>query len=168
MRTSRRITGGLLVALAVTLSPVRFAFAQDADMQEVVRYKLTESGLAKYAQATRQLAALAGGAPVGCDEGTESASLAEMAAKLDAAPGAKAAVQSAGMSTREYIVFSWSLLHNGMAAWTTSQPGGALPPGVSKANVDFLKAHDAQLKELETVSKQDDCGDGAAEDEGEE
>jgi hypothetical protein len=170
MLTSRRIAGVLFAAVVMMLSVPRFASGQDADTQEVLRYTLTDSGLAKYVQATRQLAALPGGMPGNCDddEDTESASLDEVVARVDAMPGAKAAIQSAGMSTREYMLFSLSLLHNGMAAWATSQPGGTLPPGVSKANVDFVNRHEAELKQLQGLSKQGDCGDDTADEEGEE
>ncbi len=35
-----------------------------------------------------------------------------------------------------------------MAAWALTQPGGTLPPGVSKANVDFYRSHEQALKKL--------------------
>jgi hypothetical protein len=89
-----------------------------------------------------------------------------MVARIDAVPGARDAIGSAGMTTREYVVFSWSLLQNGLAAWAISQPGGKLPPGVSKANVDFYKKHEAELQRLEG-QKSDDCG-GDDEEEGSE
>ena len=65
------------------------------------------------------------------------------------------------MTTREYMVFSMSLLQTGLAAWALEQPGGKLPPGVSKANVDFYKAHKAALEKLGAGSKDkcDDSGD---------
>lgn len=165
MLIPRQIAGAFLAALTMLPIAPRLASAQDADTKEVQRYTLTETGLAKYAQATKNLASVPGGAA--CDDDDDDAgagSLDEMAAKLDAVPGAKAAIQSAGMTSREYVLFSMSLLQNGMAAWAASQPGGALPAGVSKANVDFLKKHDAELKQLETFTKRDDCGDEEAED----
>lgn len=171
MLTSHRIAGALLAASTILLAVPRLASAQDADTKEVLRYTLTDAGLAKYTQAAKRLAALPGGGPGACDdedsddEDTEAQSLNEMAAILDAIPGAKAAIQSTGMTTREYILFSMSLLHNGVAAWAIGQPGGTLPPGVSKANVDFVKKHDAELKKLEALKPKDDCGDEAEEDE---
>jgi hypothetical protein len=80
-----------------------------------------------------------------------------MVAKLNAMPDAAAAIQSVGMSTREFVVFSWSIVQNGMASWAMSQPGGTLPPGVSKANVDFVKQHDAELKEIEALDDEHGC-----------
>ena len=163
MLIPRQIAGAFLAALTMLLIAPRLASAQDADTKEVQRYTLTETGLAKYAQATKNLASVPGGAACD-DEDAGAGSLDEMAAKLDAVPGAKAAIQSAGMTSREYVLFFMSLLQNGMAAWAASQPGGALPAGVSKANVDFLKKHDAELKQLETFTKRDDCADEEAED----
>ena len=166
MLTSRRITGALLTAVAILLIEPRLASAQDADSGEVSRYTLTEAGLAKYTEATKKLAALPGEGVDACDDDdAEGASLDQMAARLDAVPAAKAAVQSAGMTSREYVLFSMSLLQSAMGAWAASQPGGALPEGVSKANVDFLKKHDAELKQLEGLTDENDCIDAEAENE---
>jgi hypothetical protein len=166
MLRSRWIVGASLAALTLLLIAPRLVSAQDADANEVQRYTLTDAGLAKYSKATKNLASVEGGGLNACDdEDADGGSLDEIAAKIDAVPGAKAAIQSAGMTSREYVLFSMSLLQNGMAAWAASQPGGSLPPGVSKANVDFLKKHDAELKQLETFTKQQDCGDEEAEDE---
>lgn len=148
MRT-RHSLGAFAAILASTFLVPSTATPQGADDQEVMRYVLTDAGLAKYAQVTRSLAALPASAS-GCeDDDAASISLSEMVAKLDAWPGAKAAVESAGMTSREYIVFSMSILQNGLAAWALGQPGGSLPPGVSKANVDFINRHEAELKTLE-------------------
>jgi hypothetical protein len=165
MPISHRIAGAVLAAATVLLIAPRLAQAQDAGAQEVLRYTLTDAGLAKYSQATKQLAALPDQQRGACDdEDTEAQSLDEMAAKLDRVPGAKAAIQSAGMTSREYVLFSLSLLQNGLAAWAVSQPGGVLPPGVSRANVDFLKKHDAELKKLEPLRQKGSCDDEGAED----
>jgi hypothetical protein len=165
MPTSHRIAGALLAATTTLLIATRLAQAQDAGAQEVSRYTLTEAGLAKYSRATKGLAALPDQERGACDEeGTEAQSLDDMAAKLDGVPGARAAIQSAGMTSREYVVFSLSLLQNGMAAWAVDQPGGKLPPGVSRANVDFVMKHDAELKQLEPLTSKGSCDDEAAED----
>jgi len=76
---------------------------------------------------------------------------------MDGVPEVKSALKSAGMTSREYLVFSWSVFQNGMAAWTLEQPGGKLPPGVKMANVTFYRAHEAELKKLGELTKQADC-----------
>jgi hypothetical protein len=93
------------------------------------------------------------------DDGDDLQSIDDAAAKLNASPAAKAAIQSAGLTPREYVVFSFSLLQTGLGAWAADQPGGKLPPGTSKANVDFYKKHQADLKKLETFRQGDDCDD---------
>jgi hypothetical protein len=162
MPKSHRIAAALLAGTMMLLIETGLAQPQDADAREVLRYTLTEAGLAKYSQATRQLAALPDRERAACDEDdTDAGSLDEMAARLDGVPGASAAIRSAGMTSREYVLFSMSLLQNGMAAWAASQPGGALPPGVSRANVDFLKKHDAELKQLQQLTPKGSCDDAA-------
>ena len=168
MLASGRVAGALLAALAISVVAPRPALAQDADTQEVLRFTLTDAGLAKYTQATQKLAALPARTGPCDDEDAGSQSLNDMAAKLKAIPGAEAVFQSAGMTPREYLVFSMSLLQNGMAAWAVKQPGGSLPPGVSKANVDFVNRHEGELKKLEGFNRQKECDDGAAEDEHDE
>jgi hypothetical protein len=85
-----------------------------------------------------------------------------MVAKLNAVPGAQSAIQSAGMTTREYVVFMWSMLHNGMAAWAVSQPGGKLPPGTLQSNIDFYKSHEAQFA---AIGASDPCDEDSGEEE---
>jgi hypothetical protein len=158
------------VASVILLAPV-VSVAQgfpDRDAREISSYVLTEAALAKYIRASGNLKTAAQGMPDNCD--SESAqSLDEMAARMDAQPGAQAAIQSAGMTTREYLVFSLSLFQNAMAAWAVSQPGGTLPPEVSKANVDFYRAHEQALQKLGPQQGADTCSDrDEAEEEAEE
>ncbi len=168
MPTLPRFTVAALAGAALLLAAVApGAHAQDADTTEVKRYVLTEAGLAKYSQAHRNLAALPARSSRDCDDdsGDSPTSISGMVAKLDATPGAKAAVQSSGMTTREYVVFSMALLQNGLAAWALDQPGGKLPAGVSRSNVDFVKKHDAELKRLGELGRKNDCGGDATGDE---
>ena len=138
--------------------------AGDADKREVSAYQLTEAGLGKYKQATRNLKGLK---IDDCDDDSDARSLSEAVAKIDAVPGAKAAVQSAGMTTREYVVFTFSLMQNGLAAWALEQPGGKLPPGVSQANVDFFRAHQADMQAMGDESDDSACSDGGEDENGE-
>ncbi len=139
------------------LAAPRLASAQDADTAEVQRYVLTDAALAKYSQATEALAALDVGRCEEEDEETQS-SINEMVATLEATPGAAAALRAAGLAPREYVVFSLSLLQNVLASFSASEPGAALPPGISRANVDFVRKHEAELQRLGS-SESDSCGD---------
>ena len=101
------------------------------------------------------------------DDDSEAKSLRPGGRKIDSTPGAKAAVQSAGMTTREYVVFTFSLMQNGLAAWAVDQPGGKLPPGVSQANVDFIRAHKGDWKKWVKSSDDSNCDDGGEDENGE-
>lgn len=129
----------------------------DPDTREVQAYVLTEAGLAKYTQALRNLSRLPQGTLGGCDQDSDADSLADAVALLNSMPGAEAAIRAAGMTTHEYAVFSWSLIHTALAAWASSEPGGQLPPGASRANVDFYKKHEAALQALNVSQSNDVC-----------
>ena len=154
--TLRHRLAGLFIIAAV-LGHAGPAAADDKDAREVSAYSLSESGLAKFAQATQNLAAVPGAcARKDDDDDSNSQSIDQMVAKLNAIPGVQAAIQSAGMTSREYVVFMFSMLQNGMAAWALKQPGGKLPPGVSQANVDFYNKHETAMAE---IGKNDPCGE---------
>ena len=149
----------------ICLSAALLAFAGgmaqaqgDRDAQEVSRYVLSEAGLAKYSAATHNLNKLGKSGQLNCDDETESpSSLDKLVAKANANAGVKAAIQSAGMTAREYVVFSMSLLQTGLAAWGVEQ-GAKLPPSVSKANLDFYQTHKAAVEKL-GGGKKDNCSD---------
>ena len=149
------------VASALLLAPF-VSVAQgfpDKDAREISSYALTEATLAKYSQASASLGALSKQLAGNCDDEGSANSLDASVAKINSVPGAQAAIQSAGMTTREFLVFSFSLFQSGMAAWALDQPGGTLPPGVSKANVDFYRSHEQALKKLAPQQGSDTCGD---------
>ena len=150
----------ILVAAAIGLAIPGIGAANENDKREISSYALSEAGLAKFTQATQKLSAVEGAcATEDDDDDSDTQSLDQMVTKLNAVPGAQAAIQSAGMTTREYVVFMWSMMQSGMSAWAQSQ-SGKLPPGVSQANVDFYKKHEAEMKAL---GENDPCGDEEAE-----
>ena len=128
----------------------------DAETREVRAYTLTEAGLEKYVAATRKLS----GIRLSCaDDEPGVDSLAAAAAKIDAVPGARAAVQSAGMTSREYVVFAFALIENAIAAYALEQPGGALPPGISMGNVEFFREHAAEMEKLASETEDAGCAE---------
>lgn len=163
----------ILVAAILALGPATIVSAQgtpDKDLAEIQSYRLSESGLAKYTQAVRSLGKLSQ-SKASLDEDDEDAgpkSLDEQVALYDAIPEVKQAIRSAGLTTREYTVFSWSLFQAGMASWALSQPGGKLPPGGSMDNVTFYRKHEAALNELKKELDAADPGSDDDDDEGED
>ena len=152
----------VVLALAALLlgTPGR-STAQDADSREVAAYRLSEATLAKFLRASRAMAAAAKPAPADTgddaedrddddddddDDAEDSKSIAEIAAFYDANPAARRAITGAGLTTREYVVFSFALFQAGMGAWLVEQQGWSkLPPDVARTNVEFYQRHKAQL-----------------------
>jgi hypothetical protein len=144
----------------------------DADMQALKNYRLTEAGLAKYLQASQNLVAIVKSKPewaknINASQ-KENASLNDIAAFYDKIPPIHQALTSAGISSREYVLFTFSMFQAAMGAWAMSQPGGKLPEGTPAENVAFYKKHEAQLKkiseEMQAASK-DSSDKGDADDE---
>lgn len=157
----------LLPMIATAMLAPSSSVAQDfseSDAREIASYVLNEAKLEKYAEATRNLGEITDQLPSNCDDEEDAQSLDELGARLDTIAEARAAIESAGMTTREYMVFSLSLFQNGMAAWALSQPGGTLPPDTSMANVEFVRANEATLQELGSLTQSDDCEDANEDD----
>jgi hypothetical protein len=141
------LVGVLLVALASS------ALAQDADSREIAAFRLTDATLAKFIRASRAMAAVAKATPADTtdadDESESSPAIAEIAAFYDANPAARRAITGAGLTTREYVVFTFALFQAGMGAWLVEQQGWSkLPPDFARANVEFYQRHKAQLDSL--------------------
>ena len=133
--------------------------AQDQDDLEISNYVLSQQGLAKFTQATDSLAALAAEHPGDCNSMGDAQSLDDMVAGMEASPGVKAAIGSAGMSTREYLLFTLAGAQAGMAAWVMTETKGELPPGMSQANVDFYRAHEAEFQAISQPKSSGNCED---------
>ncbi|MDH4152373.1 MAG: hypothetical protein OEV01_01170 [Nitrospira sp.] len=129
----------------------------DRDAKEVSDYVLTEAALAKYTKAVHRLQPLMEQLPQDCEGDEHTKSLNDMAARMDKVSDVKSALKAVGMTSREYLVVSFSVFQSGMAAWALDQPGGTLPPGMKPANVNFYRAHKAELEKLGELAKQADC-----------
>lgn len=162
MNPSRLSWRGLsLAALLLLFAPLTVWSVGDADQDaaEVGRYELNATGLAKYRQANANLAESAEGLRGNCDNELQDDSLDGMVAQMQEVPGAAAAIESAGMPVREYVVFTMSMIQTGFAAWALDQPGGELPPDVSMANVEFFRAHEAEFQEAASLVEPYECDD---------
>jgi hypothetical protein len=161
---SHRFGMGVALACCYALFTPHTVLAQDdpeADAREVNEYVLTEDGLAKFRQAAANLGQLGESLSGTCDDDSEAdPSLDGMVAQIRKSPGASEAIESAGMPVREYVVFMFSMLQSGLAAWALDQPGGELPPEVSLANVEFYRAHEAELQEAASLMPSDNCDEG--------
>jgi hypothetical protein len=152
----RTVTVAFALALLAPMA-VEAQDLADRDAKEVADYVLTEAALAKYTKAVHKLHPLKEQLQQDCDREDARDSLNGMAARMDGVPTVKAALKTAGMTSREYLLFSWSVFQNGMAVWALDQPGGALPPGTKPANVTFYRAHKAELEKLGELTREMDC-----------
>jgi len=147
-------------AFALALLAPMAAEAQnlaDRDTKEVADYVLTDEALAKYTKAVRKLQPLKERLSQDCEGDEHPKSLTDQATQMDGIPGVKSALKDAGLSSREYLVMSFSVFQSGMAAWALDQPGGTLPPGTKPANVNFYRTHKAELEKLGELTGEMDC-----------
>jgi hypothetical protein len=156
MKKTNSLVSMLAAAIAcMALTPV--AQAQklpDADASEVAAYTLTEAAFAKYVAATHNLRGIK---IEDCDDDTGPKNITQTAARIDAVPGAKAAVQSAGLTSREYVVFTFSLMQNGIASHLMDRPGAKLPAGTNPANVEFFRKHSAAMEQFANERDEGGC-----------
>ena len=157
MGQSKGLLHGWVVVSALLLLPAaRAQSLPDADTREVRSYTLTENALGKYVEATRKLSAI----PLDCSTDEPGVgSLTDAAARIDAVPGAKAVVRSAGLTSREYVVFAFALIENAYASFALDQPDGKLPPGVTMSNVEFLRAHAGVIEQLANETEVAGCAE---------
>ena len=157
MRTAGRLW---VLALAVLLTFPGVAVGQDADTREINAYRLTDAALAKYVRAARAMAPVVKAQDEEDEEDEEdddSPSIAKLVAWYDAKPEARRAITGAGLTTREYVVFTFALFQAGMGAWMVEQQGWSkLPPEFARANVEFYQRHRASLDSLTAELKQRD------------
>ena len=150
----------VLCAFILALLIVGHVSAQggDADEKALAEYRLTDEGLEKFIQASRNLAAAVKADPrlAGALEGADDGTIEETAARYDSQPSVRRAMESADMTSAEYLTFMYSMIQAGMAAWLAEEYGSSeLPEGTPRQNVDYyiankdkLAAATAELQEL--------------------
>jgi hypothetical protein len=154
----RTLALGLLLAAAPLLAPG--AAAQTAqgtaaarDAAELAAYRMTEEGLAKFAAATRSLAVASRSAEaIGDVTAGREDLVTAMAEAFEARPPLREAIVGAGMTSREYALFTMALIQASLGvAIVEANPAAIdhLPADVSKENVRFVQAHRAALDALQ-------------------
>ena len=133
------------------------ALAEMFDDPALANYRLTSANLTKFLAATQALEALEGEDFDLEDqfdmEDPESISLANIAAAFDSEPRIRGAINGAGMSSREYVTFLFSMMQ-AMFASIAVQMGGEealddMPNGVLKDNVRFFIEHQDEFEALD-------------------
>jgi len=149
-----RSTPLLLALAAAAVTWIAAPLGAQTDDAILASYRLTEAGLAKFAQASRNFATIAKTDSQALGEEVEDANpkgIAEFAAFYDGHPSLKRAISSAGMTSREYVTFMMSMFQAGMAAWLVEQQQGKfdkVPAGISHENIRFYQQHRAELDRI--------------------
>lgn len=146
----------------------------NTDLKEVHSFQLTEKRLDQFTQALRNMAEAVEKNPdlakpdnsVGAN-----ASINDMVAFFDKIPLMKKSVETAGMSTREFVLFQMALMSAAMGNYLVQQ-GHKLPPEISAEHAKFYKDHEEKFKSLEkewkAIDKKMDAADSEDEDEEED
>lgn len=169
-RGLRMVSAALALSALVTLPALgqRPNPANDPEMQALAQYRLTESGLNEFMHATQNLATAARQHPAEVkamakeNQHAKSAqTLSQMAAYFDSHPITRNALRSAGMSGRDFVLFSMATMQAGMSlAFSKMKMKGAkAPPPNLAANMAFYQAHQAQFKQAQEMMKS--MGDSA-------
>ena len=146
-----------LCGLSLVLSCLVSAEAradEDADLQAVREYRLTDERLEEFTEASRNLVnAMEADSGLAADDPSldfgSDASIAEIAAGLDAQPAVREAIESAGMTSAEYVTFNFAVVQAGMGAWLVKEQGpDALPADLSRENVDYYIANSERFEAL--------------------
>lgn len=143
---NRRWSALCALAFALQILIVDHVSAQgdDPDTKALAGYRLTDEGVENFAQASRNLVAALKADP-GLErvmEGSGEGTIAETAAMYDAQPAVRKAIESANMTSLEYVTFLGSMIQAGMAAWLVEEYGqDKLPEGMPRENVDYYLAN---------------------------
>jgi hypothetical protein len=125
----------------------------DPMIRELNHYTLTDANLKKFMAAQQNIDALIKSNPSLKDRSVkgdllENSNFDQGAAKLDSQfPEFAAAIHKAGLSSREYLVFTMAVFQSAMYSGLRKQ-GTKLPPDVNQANVDFVDRHQAEIQQL--------------------
>lgn len=143
---------GLSLAAVAADAPAAAAQGGMAQMQEMfgdpalANYRLTDANLAKFVAAMRALKELEGENIDMEDQldfdDSEQVDIGEIAAAFDSEPRVKGAINGAGLSSREFVTFLFSMMQ-AMFGSIAVQMGGDealddMPDGVLKQNIRFF------------------------------
>jgi len=144
----------LLAVATAAVTAFAAPLGAQTDDEILARYRLTEAGLVKFTQASRNFIAIAKADSAALEQRSEDSdgmTIAQIAALYDGHPGLKRAISSAGMTTREFVTFLMSMFQAGMGAWLVEQQGGKfdkVPAGLPHENIRFYQQHRAALEAI--------------------
>lgn len=161
------IVGLSLAAVAADASSASAqpgALGQMFDDPSLASYRLTSATLAKFLAATQALEGLEGENfdiedQIDTDD-PENLDIGQIAAAFDSEPRIKDAINGAGLSSREYVTFLFSMLQ-AMFGSIAVQMGGEealndMPDSVLKSNIQFFLANQEAFQALDMDGDEDE------------
>lgn len=140
---------------------------QKEDFQNAIRnYQLSDDNVNRTIEVNKRFATLKKTDPAAAaaidrssDGGADAKSAEEMATRLDAMPGVHAILSSAGISAKDFVMTTFTLMETG-AAYQMKKAGhlpatSELAKSVNQSNLDWVAAHPAQMKALESATGSD-------------
>lgn len=134
---------------------------QQADLRELASYRLTMEDVRAWAAATHNLEAVAqrylaehpeAAEQADDEEVSADASLDDLEAYYDRIPGAREAVEDAGLSVHRFALIGNAVLQAGMADYAVQQGADpkdlAAKAGIHPDNIAFAAEHRAELAQL--------------------
>jgi len=128
----------------------------EADIALINSYRLTDATLSRYIAAAR---GFTGVQRIFSDtlfrRGAPGPTIDDLAGILERNHATRSALANAGITSREFVTFIFTLFQAGMAAWLVEQHGwDKLPPEIARDNVVFYQLHKTQLDSLTAELKQ--------------
>jgi hypothetical protein len=142
-------------------TPAATSSSGDKDLADVTKYELTMAGIDKLFAAQRNLGLKLKAMSPAEREATamhndNNASMDDMVRNIEKAPAYVAAIREAGLSPREYVLITVSMMQSGMAAGVIKMrpkdnvDSLAREMKANPANVRFIMEHEAELTKKQT------------------
>lgn len=134
-----------------TTAVVQAAPEAEPTANDISDYRLDMDRMQRYSAALRGFVALArtDSAAAEAMASNSNESTAQMIAKIEASPSAMKVLRDARLTAKEYVWITAAYLQAAMTeAALEANPNAKLPAGQNRQNVEFVRAHKAELEEL--------------------
>jgi hypothetical protein len=138
-------------ATTVTAAPSDVGSAEPT-ANEISNYKLDMDRMNRYSAAIKGLGALAqtDSSAVEAMSSDGSETMSQMIAKIEAMPKAMKVLNKAGLDPKDYVWITTAWLQAAMTqGMLEANPKAKVPEGQNLQNVEFLKAHKAELDAMQ-------------------
>jgi hypothetical protein len=126
--------------------------AGEPTANDISNYTLDMDKMRKWANAMKGFAAIAAtdsAAAAAMDAGSSNETMSQAIARIESTPVARNVLQKAGLSARDYMMITAAYLQAGMTEGLMSTNAQAkMPEGQNPTNVEFYKAHKAELEQM--------------------